>query len=121
VVGASGHSAVKLIQRFAEQLVEFDGKRLEGMDKAGIELSMLSVTAPGVQAEQDARTAIRLAHAANDFLAREIERHPTRYAGFAHLPLQDPKAAADELARCVAELGFKGAMINDHTNGHYST
>jgi 2,3-dihydroxybenzoate decarboxylase len=93
--------------------------RLEAMDKAGIELSVLSVTTPGVQAEKDARTAIRLARAANDFLAREIERHPTRYAGFAHLPLQDPKAAADELGRCVAELGFKGAMINGHTNGHY--
>jgi len=116
---AGGHSAAKVQQRFALQLVEFDGMRLEAMDKAGIELSVLSVTTPGVQAEKDARTAIRLARAANDFLAREIQRHPTRYAGFAHLPLQDPKAAADELGRCVAELGFKGAMINGHTNGRY--
>ncbi len=117
--GAGGHSAATVQQRFAQQLVEFDGMRLEAMDKAGIELSVLSITTPGVQAEKDPRTAIRLARAANAFLAREIERHPTRYAGFAHLPLQDPKAAADELGRCVAELGFKGAMINGHTNGHY--
>ncbi len=115
----SVQSIGKVIQRFAEQLVDFDGMRLEAMDKAGIELAVLSVTTPGVQAEKDAGTAIRLARAANDFLAREIERHPTRYAGFAHLPLQDPKAAGDELGRCVAELGFKGAMINGHTNGRY--
>ncbi|MGA2312330.1 MAG: hypothetical protein ABSF87_08205, partial [Xanthobacteraceae bacterium] len=49
--GAGGHSAAKVSQRFAEQLVEFDGMRLEAMDKAGIELSVLSVTTPGVQAE----------------------------------------------------------------------
>lgn len=105
--------------RFEERLLEFDGMRLEAMDKAGIELAVLSVTTPGVQAEPDAAIAIKRAREANDFLAREIQKHPKRYAGFAHLPLQDAKAAADELARCVKELGFKGAMINGHTNGHY--
>ena len=55
----------------------------------------------------------------NDLLARQIHRHPTRYAGFAHLPLHDPSAAANELSRCIEELGFKGAMINGHTNGRY--
>jgi 2,3-dihydroxybenzoate decarboxylase len=35
------------------------------------------------------------------------------------LPLQDPKAAADELERAVAQLGFKGALVNGHTNGEY--
>jgi 2,3-dihydroxybenzoate decarboxylase len=93
--------------------------RLEAMDKAGIDLAVLSVTTPGVQAEVDTAVAIKRAHEANDFLAKEIQKHPTRYAGFAHLPLQDPKVAGDELARCVADLGFKGAMINGHANGHY--
>ena|SRR5665647_736987 len=105
--------------RFESRLVEFDGMRLEAMDKAGIDLAVLSVTTPGVQAEVDTAVAIKRAHEANDFLAKEIQKHPTRYAGFAHLPLQDPKVAGDELARCVADLGFKGAMINGHTNGHY--
>jgi 2,3-dihydroxybenzoate decarboxylase len=105
--------------RFKERLLEFDGMRLEAMDKASIELAVLSVTTPGVQAERDTRIAIRRAREANDFLARQVQKHPTRYAGFAHLPLQDATAAGDELARCVKELGFKGAMINGHTNGHY--
>lgn len=105
--------------RFEKRLLEFDGMRLEAMDKAGIELAVLSVTTPGVQGEPNTRTAIKQAREANDFLAHEIQKHPTRYAGFAHLPLQDAKAAGDELARCVEELGFKGEMINGHTNGHY--
>jgi 2,3-dihydroxybenzoate decarboxylase len=48
-----------------------------------------------------------------------VARHPTRYAGFATLPMQSPKAAADELTRAVTELGFKGALVNGHTQGRY--
>ena len=55
----------------------------------------------------------------NDFLAQEIQKRPDRYSGFAHLPMQDAKAAADELERCIRELKFCGAMINGHTNGQY--
>ena len=67
----------------------------------------------------DTATAIRNAKAGNDFLAKEIQKRPDRYSGFAHLPMQDAKAAADELERCVKELKFCGAMINGHTNGQY--
>ncbi len=80
---------------------------------------MLSLAGPGVQAERDTPTARRKAREANDFLAREIAKRPDRYSGFAHLPMQDAGAAADELERCVRELKFPGAMINGHTNGQY--
>jgi 2,3-dihydroxybenzoate decarboxylase len=52
-------------------------------------------------------------------LAREVQKRPRRYAGFAHLPTQDASAAAAELERAVQQLGFKGALINGQTNGHY--
>ncbi len=73
----------------------------------------------GVQVERDTATAIRNARASNDFLAKEVQKRPDRYSGFAHLAMQDAKAAADELERCVRELKFCGAMINGHTNGKY--
>ena len=92
---------------------------LASMDKAGIERAVLGLAGPGVQAERDTATAIRNAKAGNDFLAKEIQKRPDRYSGFAHLPMQDAKAAADELERCVKELKFCGAMINGHTNGQY--
>lgn len=107
------------LEGLEERLLEFDGLRLEAMDKAGIELAVLSVTTPGVQAEPDARSAVERARDTNDFLARQIQRHPTRYAGFAHLPLQDVDAAVRELSRCVHELGFEGAMVHGHSQGHY--
>ena len=42
--------------------------------------------------------------------------HPNRFAGFAAVALQDVRAAGDELERAVSQLGFKGAMINGHSN-----
>jgi 2,3-dihydroxybenzoate decarboxylase len=96
------------------RLKDFGGQRLEAMDRAGVERAVLSLSGPGVQIERD-----RVAAEANDFLSREIQERPDRFAGFAHLPMQDPIAAADELERCVRDLGFCGAMINGHTNGAY--
>jgi 2,3-dihydroxybenzoate decarboxylase len=101
------------------RLSDFGGMRLEVMDRGGIARAVLGISGPGVQIERDTATAVRRAKESNDFLAREIAKRPDRYSGFAHLALQDAKAAADELGRCIRELGFVGAMINGHTNGQY--
>jgi 2,3-dihydroxybenzoate decarboxylase len=106
-------------QSLLAQLADFGGARLDAMDRAGIRRSVLSLSGPGVQREPDTAIACRKARAVNDLLAREIQRRPDRYSGFAHLPMQDPAAAAGELERCVHELGFCGALINGHTNGQY--
>jgi 2,3-dihydroxybenzoate decarboxylase len=105
--------------RLVARLTDFEGERLEAMDRAGIARAVLSLSGPGVQAERDTQTAIRNARAANDFLAREVQKRSDRYSGFAHLAMQDAKAAADELERCMRDFGFPGAMINGHTNGQY--
>ena len=55
----------------------------------------------------------------NDVLAATIEAHPSRFAGYAALPLQDPQAAAKELERAVTQLGLRGALVNAHTQGRY--
>jgi len=104
---------------FAKRLPDFAELRLEAMDKANIEISVLSQTSPGLQIERDSQRAIRKAREVNDFLAKQIEMHPKRFAGFAHLSMHDPAAAVTEIKRCVTELGFKGALINGHTNGVY--
>jgi predicted TIM-barrel fold metal-dependent hydrolase len=87
------------------------------MDKAGIELAILSFNSPGIQAETDPDVAVQAAKQANDFLSENVvARHPDRYAGFAAVALQNPEAAADELERCVRQLGFKGVMVNGYSN-----
>lgn len=100
-------------------LQEFGDIRLGHMDRNGIEKAVLSLSGPGVQAETVTAVAVRKAKECNDFLAEQIARQPDRYGGFVHLAMQDSAEAANELERCVKELGFCGAMINGQTNGAY--
>jgi 2,3-dihydroxybenzoate decarboxylase len=106
-------------EQFMTLLLDFDEQRLAAMDRAGIDISVLSLTDPGVQREPNKDVAIQLAREANDFLADKIQKHPKRFRGFAHLAMQDAKRAADELERCVRDLQFVGALINGQTLGHY--
>jgi 2,3-dihydroxybenzoate decarboxylase len=101
------------------RLTDFGEMRLQSMDQAGIARAVLAIAGPGVQAERNAATATARAKQSNDFLAREVLKRPDRYSGFAHLAMQDPRGAADELERCVRDLKFCGAMINGHTHGQY--
>src|SRR5512140_1832172 len=94
------------------RLLDVQDTRLREMDKHGIELMILSLNAPAVQAIHDVQRAIDVARRANDALAAEVRKRPTRFATFAALPMQDPEAATAELTRCVREFGFVGAMVN---------
>jgi 2,3-dihydroxybenzoate decarboxylase len=105
--------------RVVARLSDFGDQRLEAMDRGGITRAVLSLAGPGVQIERDTATAVKRAREVNDLLAREVQKRPDRYSGFAHLAMQDAKAAADELERCMRDFGFPGAMINGHTNGQY--
>lgn len=115
----AGNISPALFGKAAEALADFGERRLAGMDEIGVEKAILSLSGPGVQAEPDIATAARKAMACNDFLAEKMAANPARYGGFAHLAAQDPKAAADELERCVTQLGMSGAMINGQTIGMY--
>lgn len=109
----------EILAELGARLTDFDDRRLAEMDAGNIEYVVLSQTMPGVQAETNRAVAIRRARENNEFLAGRIARHPQRFGAFAHVALQDPKLAADELERTVREYGFKGALINGHTLGRY--
>jgi predicted TIM-barrel fold metal-dependent hydrolase len=98
------------------RLLDLAETRLQDMDAAGIAYSLLSLTAPGIQAIADPEQAVALARQSNDALAEVVAGRPARYGGLATLPLQDPQAAITELERCVVQLGFPGIMINGFTN-----
>jgi predicted TIM-barrel fold metal-dependent hydrolase len=101
-----------------EENLDLGAKRLAHMDAHGVDLQVLSFGSPGPQAF-DADVAIAMARDANDRLHAAVKAHPTRFAGFAALPTADPRAAAEELERCVTRLGFKGAMIHGHQRGEF--
>ena len=96
-------------------LVDFQDQRLAEMDAHGIEFAILGLNSPALQAILDPAEAVDVARRSNDTLAAQIANDPDRFAGFAALPMQDPQAAAQELTRCVNDLGFKGVMVNCFT------
>ncbi len=102
-----------------DKLLDVGPERIKRMDAAGIEMQVLSHAQPGIEVLEDAATAIRLSREINDWLGGIVQKYPSRFAGFATLPTQSPKDAADELERTVKQYGFKGALINGHTNGRY--
>jgi predicted TIM-barrel fold metal-dependent hydrolase len=94
------------------RLLDIQDRRLRLMDEFGMEMMLLSLNAPAIQSRPDAQVANALAKKANDFLAEQVAKNPSRFQALAALPLQDPDLASAELQRCVTQLGFKGALVN---------
>ena len=112
--------AEKIGGRYAQvldRLSDLGAKRLGEMDAAGIDMQVLSLSAPGVE-QMEPADAVAMARDTNDYLADAVKKNPTRFAGFAAVPTGSPKQAVEELERRVRE-GFKGAVINGHNRGRY--
>ena len=108
-----------ILAQVVARLTDFGELRLKSMDGAGIERAVLSIAGPGVQAEPDAATAVRVARAGNDFLAREVQKRPDRYSGFGHLPMQDAESRRRRTRTLHDGAEVRRRMINGHTNGQY--
>ncbi|MAQ55455.1 MAG: amidohydrolase [Rhodospirillales bacterium] len=111
-------SADEVPSGLRQRLEDVGELRLREMDEAGIDIQVLSHAPPGTQ-RLDPDSASLLAAGVNDRLASIIKTNPQRFAGLASLPTPDAAAAADELERCVNQLGFKGAIIHGLTNGTF--
>lgn len=95
------------------QIQDLGSGRIAEMDRGGVELCILSDSGPeNIQTIPNASEAVARSRRSNDYLAEHIAKFPKRLKGFAALPMQDPQAAAQELTRCVKELGFCGALVN---------
>jgi 2,3-dihydroxybenzoate decarboxylase len=110
--GSSARYASSYWSGLPGKLLDIHDVRLKEMDATGIEIAILSLNSNAVQGIPERQRAADIARKANDVLAAEVARRPDRFAALAALPMQDPDAAARELARCVRELKFKGAMVN---------
>lgn len=99
-------------EELSGRLIDPEERRLREMDAHGMEMMILSLNAPAVQAIPNVARAAEVARRANDDLAEKVAHRPDRFRGLAALPLQDPELAAAELTRCITELGFVGALAN---------
>src|SRR5215813_353551 len=107
-----GYFPDRVWQEVKSRVMDIHERRLREMDQNGIEIMLLSLNAPAVQAIPDEKRAAEVARKANDYLAEQVAKRPNRFQGLAALAMQDPDGAARELERCVKELGFRGALVN---------
>lgn len=116
--GAGSGNTPEWIKTLQPRLLDLGAARIAEMDAAAIDLQVLSLMAIGLD-QVDAATELPLCRSINDELAVAVRARPARLAGFASLPLTHPGQAAQELVRCVRQLGFKGAMLDGTTRGKF--
>lgn len=89
--------------------------RIQAMDAAGIDVSVVSLTCPNVYwGNED--ISVRAAVEANDNVADAQSRYPDRLRWFASLPWEYPQRAVQELERACAK-GAVGVMVLANVSG----
>src|SRR5687767_9702532 len=91
-------------------------KRLEDMDRVGIDVEVVSLSTPNVFFT-DAEHQPEVARMINDSYAGLIARHPTRFKGFASIPMDAPDEALKELHRAIDELKLNGVILLSNIGG----
>src|ERR671915_2537085 len=95
-------------------------KRLEDMDRAGIDVEVVSLSTPNVFFT-GAQHQPAVAAMVNDSYAELIARHPTRFKGFASIPMDAPDDAVGELHRAIDELKMNGVILLSNIRGRALT
>jgi len=90
--------------------------RTNVLDEAGIDMQLLTLTAPGTLIETPARSA-ELARLTNDCLATIVRERGDRYRALGTLPLNHPEACVREFDRVLDELQLPGVMLFGNVNG----
>jgi aminocarboxymuconate-semialdehyde decarboxylase len=91
-------------------------KRLEDMDRTGIDVEVVSLSTPNVFFT-DAQHQPEVARMINDSYAELISRHPNRFKGFASIPMDAPEEALVELHRVIDELKLNGVVLLSNIGG----
>jgi aminocarboxymuconate-semialdehyde decarboxylase len=93
-------------------------RRIEECDREKISMQVLSTVPVMFSYWAKPADALDLSRRLNDHIAEVVLDHPTRFAGLATIPMQDPDLAADELERCVRDLHLRGAQIGTHVDAN---
>ncbi len=92
-------------------------ERLEEMDSLGVDMQLVTPTVGFYQYANDLDVTKLIARECNDEISEMVQAHPTRFAGLATLPMQDPSSAVAEMERAMTDLGLVGVIVSDHVAG----
>ena len=95
-------------------------KRLEDMDRVGIDVEVISLSTPNIFFADESRQP-EVARTLNDAYAELIARHPERFKGFASIPMDAPDHALEELHRAIDDLKLNGVVLLSNIKGRALT
>ena len=105
----------RIVNAFDDEFVHLE-LRLAGMERQRVDVHALSLTAPMVYWASPG-FGLALAQAYNDSVSAAHVQHPSRFVGFAMLPMQAPELALKELERAAKLPGMRGLYLATHVNG----
>ena len=91
-------------------------RRLADMDRVGIDVEVVSLSTPNIFFA-DAQHQPEIARMVNDAYAELIAKHPTRFKGFASIPMDNTDAAIAELHRAIDDLKLNGVILLSNIGG----
>ena len=100
-----------LVEGVHPRLLDFERTRMSAMKQNDVQYCVNAIVDPEIQSFSDPKEARERAIKTNDYLAEQCKK-TNRFGGWACVSLHDGKAAAEELMRCVTELGFHGVLVN---------
>lgn len=112
----SGTWNIQLFERIKDKLSDIP-TRLRDMDKARVDVQILSPSPIMFYYWVDVETGISLSRLQNERISEICRQYPSRFIGIGTVPLQDVDEAVKELERASKELDLRGVIISSNING----
>jgi predicted TIM-barrel fold metal-dependent hydrolase len=92
--------------------------RVRMMEEIGDYAQIICLAAPPIETLAGPEASPDLARIANDSMAEVVAQYPKLFPAFiASLPLNNPRAASDEIDRAINDLGAKGVQFFSNVKG----
>lgn len=112
----SGRWNIELFERIRDKLSDIP-TRIRDMDKARVDVQILSPSPIMLYYWADIETGITLSRLQNERISEICSQYPSRFVGIGTVPLQDVDESIKELERASKELDLRGVIVSSNVNG----
>ncbi|WP_217896310.1 amidohydrolase family protein [Pigmentiphaga sp. NML030171] len=117
LLGQASHAHNQAMREQIGERLRDVGRRLEDMDRLGIDIQVLSPSPTQYYPWADEELAARLVETQNAGIVRACAAHPERFLGLGAVALQHPALAVSQLRDAVERHGLLGVEISSDPTG----